>query len=87
MKDIQYLAHEPILNKFREFKIFVKKLTKALAKDDTGAAAKLEENKPIYTLDHIVKERFVSSFFNIYTNFSVVSSSLVVVLPKMVQGR
>ena len=57
VKDIQYLAHEPVLNKFREFKIFVRKLKRALGKDELGTAKSLEENKPFYTLDHIVKER------------------------------
>ena len=62
VKDIQYLLHEPVLDKFREFKIFVRKLKKALGKDELGTAARLEENKPVYTLDHIVKERFVQFF-------------------------
>lgn len=59
IKDIQYLAHEPILNKFREFKIFLRKLKKAIAKEEPGTAQKLVDNKPIYKLDHILKERSV----------------------------
>ncbi|XP_078680276.1 pescadillo homolog [Branchiostoma floridae x Branchiostoma belcheri] len=58
MKDIQYLSHEPIINKFREFKVFVKKLKKAFAKAEHGRVQTLQENKPVYKLDHIIKERY-----------------------------
>ena len=58
IKDIQYLAHEPVLNKFREFKVFLRKLKKAIAKEEPGTAQRLEDNKPVYRLDHILKERY-----------------------------
>ncbi|CCG84785.1 protein of unknown function [Taphrina deformans PYCC 5710] len=57
-KDISYLVHEPVLNKFRDHKIFARKLSKALGKQEYNTAKKLEENKPTYTLDHIIKERY-----------------------------
>lgn len=57
MKDIKYLMHEPILQKFREYKAFAKKLTKAIGKQQWSVVKTLEENKPMYKLDHIVKER------------------------------
>ncbi|CAO3645275.1 unnamed protein product [Cunninghamella echinulata] len=45
--------------KFREYKAFAKKLNKLLTKGDRSSAKSLtENNKPIYTLDHIVKERY-----------------------------
>ena len=59
-KDIQWLAHEPLLKNGREFKIFLKKLKKALDKEDAVKTASLEEHRPRYTLDHIVKERYPS---------------------------
>lgn len=59
-KDIQWLAHEPLLRKGQEFKIFLKKLKKALEKDDQVKMASVEEHRPRYTLDHIVKERYPS---------------------------
>ncbi|KAI8048957.1 Pescadillo N-terminus-domain-containing protein [Gilbertella persicaria] len=61
VKDIKYLLHEPLLVKFREYKAFAKKLNKVLHKGEFSAAKSLEENnKPVYTLDHIVKERYPS---------------------------
>jgi len=50
--------NEPLLEKFRQFKVFVRKLKKATAKKETGAAQRLRRNKPKYKLDHIVKERY-----------------------------
>lgn len=58
LKDIQFLLHEPIVGKFREFKIFVRRLKKAIAKDDKNKASRLRQNKPKYKLDHIVRERY-----------------------------
>jgi len=57
-KDIQYLMHEPILAKFREYKTFSKKMAKVMSKGQYSTAKSLAENKPIYTLDHIIKERY-----------------------------
>ncbi|VDK62113.1 unnamed protein product [Onchocerca ochengi] len=57
-KDINFLASEPIIKKFREYKIFLKKLTTAKAKRDEERVKKLYERRPEYQLDHIVKERY-----------------------------
>ncbi|KAG6872881.1 hypothetical protein C0995_005739 [Termitomyces sp. Mi166 len=57
-KDIAYLAHEPILKKLREHKAFAKKLSRALGRGEWSSAKSLEENKPVYRLDHIIKERY-----------------------------
>ncbi|KAF9240935.1 Pescadillo N-terminus-domain-containing protein [Melanogaster broomeanus] len=57
-KDIAYLAHEPVLNKLREHKAFAKKISRALGRGDWGIAKNLEDNKPTYRLDHIIKERY-----------------------------
>lgn len=59
-KDIQYLMHEPVLAKFREHKTFSKKLLRALVRNEIGDAEKLEELRPKYTLNHLVKERYPS---------------------------
>ena len=65
-KDIQYLLHEPLLQKFREQKVLEKKISRALGRGDVSDAARLERNaarpdktgKPRYTLHHIIRERY-----------------------------
>ncbi|KAI0106927.1 Pescadillo N-terminus-domain-containing protein [Daldinia grandis] len=65
-KDIQYLLHEPLLQKFREQKVLEKKISRALGRGDVSDAGRLERNasrpektgKPRYTLDHVIRERY-----------------------------
>ncbi|KAH7921802.1 hypothetical protein BV22DRAFT_1038230 [Leucogyrophana mollusca] len=57
-KDIAYLAHEPVLKKLREHKAFAKKISRALGRGEWSTAKNLEETKPTYRLDHIIKERY-----------------------------
>lgn len=58
-KDIQYLLHEPLLQKFREHKTLGKKISRALGRGEVGDAARLEKTQtPRITLDHIIKERY-----------------------------
>ncbi|OCK79859.1 hypothetical protein K432DRAFT_435111 [Lepidopterella palustris CBS 459.81] len=58
-KDIQYLFHEPLLNKFREHKSVAKKIGRALGRGEVGDASRLEKTlMPKITLDHIIKERY-----------------------------
>ncbi|KAH8100638.1 Pescadillo N-terminus-domain-containing protein [Cristinia sonorae] len=57
-KDIAYLAHEPVLQKLREHKAFAKKLARALGRGEWSSAKSLEDHKPTYRLDHIIKERY-----------------------------
>ncbi|XP_051888372.1 pescadillo [Pristis pectinata] len=58
IKDIKFLLHEPIVTKFREYKVFVRKLRKAFGKAEWNTVNRLKDNKPVYKLDHIVKERY-----------------------------
>ncbi|XP_025092825.1 pescadillo homolog [Pomacea canaliculata] len=60
LKDIQFLLHEPLIQRFREFKHFSRRLKKAVAKKNRSAAARIRANKPSYRLDNIVKERYPS---------------------------
>ncbi|WFD05121.1 mRNA-binding ribosome synthesis protein nop7 [Malassezia vespertilionis] len=57
-KDIAYLQHEPVLRAFREHKTFAKKLNRAIARREWYAAKNMDENRPKYKLDHIIKERY-----------------------------
>ncbi|KAI0068463.1 hypothetical protein BV25DRAFT_1846550 [Artomyces pyxidatus] len=57
-KDIAYLAHEPVLKKLREHKAFAKRLARALGRGEWSSAKSLEDSKPVYRLDHIIKERY-----------------------------
>ncbi|KAM0477924.1 hypothetical protein ACHAPX_005691 [Trichoderma viride] len=65
-KDIQYLLHEPLVQKFRDHKSLEKKISRALGRGDVSDAKRLETNaarpektgKPTYTLDHVVRERY-----------------------------
>ncbi|XP_044052793.1 pescadillo [Siniperca chuatsi] len=58
LKDIRFLLHEPIVGKFRDYKVFVRKLKRAYGKTEWSAVERLKENKPTYKLDHIIKERY-----------------------------
>ncbi|KAH9892109.1 Pescadillo N-terminus-domain-containing protein [Xylariomycetidae sp. FL2044] len=65
-KDIQYLLHEPLLQKFREQKVLERKISRALGRGDVSDASRLERNaarpektgKPRYTLDNVIRERY-----------------------------
>ncbi|XP_067011888.2 pescadillo homolog [Anabrus simplex] len=57
-KDIQFLMHEPMIWKIREFKIFERKVGRARALRDFEAMKRYLNNHPTLKLDHIVKERY-----------------------------
>ncbi|KAG8895047.1 mRNA-binding ribosome synthesis protein nop7, partial [Tulasnella sp. 403] len=59
VKDINFLAHEPMIQKLRDHKIFLRKMTTLLKKEEFSRARALEESRPVYKLDHIIKERQV----------------------------
>ncbi|CAJ0933195.1 unnamed protein product [Ranitomeya imitator] len=58
LKDIKFLLHEPIVRKFREYKVFVRRLRKAYGKKEWDSVDRIRDNKPTYKLDHIIKERY-----------------------------
>jgi len=59
-KDIAFLRHEPLLNKFFELKTFMKKFKRLVGRREIKSAKGLEERKPVYTLNHLVRERYPS---------------------------
>lgn len=61
IKDIKFLMHEPLLQKFRAMKVFLKRKKKALTKRDYTRAEALETTmRPDMSVDHLVRERYPS---------------------------
>eukprot|EP00536_Pseudo-nitzschia_multiseries_P008316 jgi/Psemu1/257086/estExt_Genewise1Plus.C_2100010 len=58
IKDIRAIAHEPILEKFREFRSFMKKIRRAAGRNESDEAARKNAVCPSYTLQHLVRERY-----------------------------
>ncbi|XP_010251101.1 PREDICTED: pescadillo homolog [Nelumbo nucifera] len=58
MKDIMFLVHEPLLEKFRDIRAYDKRVKKALAKKNKDLADRLLTRKPSYTLDRLIRERY-----------------------------
>lgn len=46
------------MTKLREHKAFAKKISRALGRGEWSIAKNLEDSKPTYRLDHIIKERY-----------------------------
>lgn len=58
VKDILYCSHEPLIEKFREISIFMRKVKKSSHKKEIKEARDLYDNMPEYSLDHLVRERY-----------------------------
>ena len=58
VKDIAYLQHEPLLRHFRELKVFLRKYKRAQMKGDEWRVRQLDEQRPVFTLHHLLRERY-----------------------------
>jgi len=61
-QDINYMMHDPLVAKFREYRAWKKKLKRAIGRNDMEKAKFLRERKPQFNLTHLVKERFATIF-------------------------
>jgi pescadillo protein len=58
-KDIAFLAHEPLLAKFREHKTFMKRVKRLIGRNELEQAKHAIEKFPkTFSLDHLVRERY-----------------------------
>ena len=58
VKDIAYLQHEPLLRHFRELKVFLRRYKRAESKGDQWRVRQLDEQRPVFTLHHLLRERY-----------------------------
>lgn len=61
LKDIAFLQHDPLLEKFREIRAYEKKIKKDEARKNKDLANRLLARKPSYTLDKLIGKRFVDA--------------------------
>ena len=59
LKDVMYILHDPLLEKFREIRAYQKKIKKAKAKKNDELARLLLSRAPSYKLDMVIRDRFV----------------------------
>ena len=58
LKDINFLALDPLISKIRAQKVYLRKYIKAKAKGDIGKIKYLVKHKPKISLNHLVRERY-----------------------------
>ena len=60
VKDIAFLQHEPLLRHFRQLKVFLRRVHRAKIMDDRSRLQQLEQQRPVLTLHHLLRERYPS---------------------------
>ncbi|KAJ1972470.1 mRNA-binding ribosome synthesis protein nop7 [Dimargaris xerosporica] len=59
-KDIRFLMHEPLIAKFREHKIFLRRLSRVIARNEKSEIRHMRESRPVLNLNHLIRERYPS---------------------------
>lgn len=58
VKDISYLNHEPLLARFRDSKVYMKRVKRALGRHDLSSARRVYASMPALDLNHLIRERY-----------------------------
>ncbi|TYI78514.1 hypothetical protein E1A91_D06G217600v1 [Gossypium mustelinum] len=74
LKDVMYILHDPLLEKFREIRAYQRKIKKAKAKTNDELAKLLLSRAPSYRLDMVIRDRFVKQ--SLYVLFPLVASCM-----------
>ena len=56
-KDINFLTHEPLIDKFRAMKMHLRRVNKLRQKKQAGMLERARDQRPEFKIDHIVRER------------------------------
>jgi pescadillo protein len=80
-KDILFLSHDPLLQKFREYRALKKKVKRARGRMEEEDARALLRSNPGYTIDHIIKERYSALLY------TAVDAHYVDILPLITHWR
>jgi len=59
-KDVLFLSYEPLLQKFRDLKVFLRKLDKAKNREEKFKVKMLKKKKTKFNYDHLIRERYPS---------------------------
>ncbi|KAK8293817.1 hypothetical protein V6Z11_D06G214400 [Gossypium hirsutum] len=61
LKDVMYILHDPLLEKFREIRAYQRKIKKAKAKTNDELAKLLLSRAPSYRLDMVIRDRVIEN--------------------------
>jgi pescadillo protein len=87
VKDIKFLQYEPVLQKFRQLKTYLKKYNRLKARGEFYDAKKMQKTKPKVVVDHLIKERypqFINALADLDDPLSMIA--LFSVLPSGITG-
>lgn len=57
-KDLRFMMHDQLVDKFRDHRTWRHKVKKAKARKQKDKLTSLMKNEPQYTLTHLIKERY-----------------------------